>query len=189
MDEQSIISSCPRARRDTHQLPLRGIHHMKRGWRRHLSIQLKNPYPAEDSLETSPRGADLASSLGSRASKSFLNSVELDRCRSASLQSSLYVLLGGGRCARGADEDSVLLASVESGLVDQAVFPRKVRDDLLCRHTCPGVYRILIISFRLLEGKGGTYSGVRHTRRGACKGCIRVDRSSWMRRTCPEWLV
>lgn len=104
-----------------------------------MSIQLKNPYPAEDSLETSPGGTDLASSLGSRASKSFLYGVELDRCRSASLQSSLYVLLGSGRCARGADEDSVLLASVESGLIGQAVLPRKVREDLLCRHTCSGL--------------------------------------------------
>lgn len=154
-----------------------------------MSIQLKNPYPTEDSLETSPRGADLASSLGSRASKSFLYGVELDRCRSASLQSSWVVVLGSGRCARGTDEDTVLLASVESGLVDQAVLPRKVREDLLCRHICPGVYRILTISSRLSAGNVGTYSGVRHRRRGACKGCIRVDRSSWMRRTCPIWSV
>lgn len=153
MDEQSIISSCPRARRDTHQLPLLGIHHMKRGWKRHLSNQLKNPYPTEDSLETSPRGADLASSLGSGASKSFFNSVELDRCRSASLQSSWVVVLGSGRCARGTDEDTVLLAGVVSGLIGQAVSPRKGRDDLLCRHTCSGVHRILIISFRLSAGE------------------------------------
>ena len=134
MDEQSIISSCPRARRETHQLPLLGIHHMKRGWKRHLSSQLKNPYPAEDSLETSPGGTDLASSLGSRASKSFLYGVKLDRCRSASLQSSWVVVLGSGRCARGTDEDTVLLAGVVSGLIGQAVLPRKVRGLTLQTH-------------------------------------------------------
>lgn len=150
----SLSSASARVKQgDTHQLPLLDIHHMKRGWKRHLSNQLKNPYPAEDSLETSPGGADLAGSLGSRASKSFLYGVELDRCGSASLQSSWVVVLGSGRCARGTDEDTVLLASVESGLIGQAVLPRKVREDLLCRHTCSGVHRILIISFRLSAGE------------------------------------
>jgi hypothetical protein len=75
-----------------------------------------------DSLEAGPGGADLASSLGSSATKHIFGSSELDRLGSASLyRSSLVPSLGLGRTTRGADQVTVLPACVKVVLDSQRV--------------------------------------------------------------------
>jgi hypothetical protein len=104
------------------------------------------------SLVTGPGGTDLASGLSSRTTKSILNSVELDRLRSASLQSSWVVLLGSGG-TRGANELAVLVARVESGLGSVKMRQKGEKGNLLCRHTCSFGRRTLIYQLIILKGR------------------------------------
>jgi hypothetical protein len=104
------------------------------------------------SLVTSPGGTDLASGLSSRTTKSIFNSVELDRLRSASLQSSGVVLLGSGG-ASGANELAILVARVESGLGSVRMRQRGEKGNLLCRHTCSCNRRTLIYQLITLKGR------------------------------------
>ena len=116
MEEQSTISRCLKEAKDTHQLPLRGNHHMKRGW--------KKSYPSEqvlsgrvDLLETSPGNTDLASNLVLAASKSIFNGTELEGGRGTSLDRSGFVIpLGGGGALDTLNEFTVLLDCFVSGL-------------------------------------------------------------------------